>query len=164
MSMTESEYVRHVVGYEGLYVVNALGQIYSVKREKFLVPSNNKFGYPCVCLYKDGKSKQHKVHRIVASAFILNPMNKPQVNHIDGNKENNRVWNLEWCTNRDNQKHAVAINIGNCYKVRIVETGEIYPSLVECAKAIGGSNADISRCLLGKTKTHKGYHFERVVD
>ena len=162
--MSEKEYVKDVVGYEGLYTVNALGQIYSIKRNKYLVPCPNRFGYSCVCLYKDGKNKSEKVHRIVAKAFIANPLGKPQVNHIDGDKENNRVWNLEWCTNKENQKHAFAINKRSGYKVKIIETGQVFSSLVDCAKAINGSNSDISRCLLGKTKTHKGYHFEKVVE
>lgn len=162
--MTENEYTKDVVGYEGLYTVNVLGQIWSIKRNKYLTPCNNKFGYPCVCLYKNGKARSEKVHRIVAKAFILNPLDKPQVNHIDGNKENNKVWNLEWCTDGENQKHAFAMSLRRGHKVRIIETGEVFSSLVECAKAINGSNADISRCLLGKTETHKGYHFERVVE
>lgn len=63
--------------------------------------------YLSVALYKDGKSKWFRVHQLVASTFIPNPDNKPQVNHIDGCKFNNFVGNLEWCTQSENQQHAV---------------------------------------------------------
>lgn len=62
-------------------------------------------GYLRVPLFKDGKRKWHKVHRLVAQAFIPNPDNKPQVNHIDGNKQNNSVTNLEWVTDEENKLH-----------------------------------------------------------
>ena len=87
--MTEKDCIRDVIGYEGLYTVNVLGEIYSVKSKKKLSPCVNRFGYMNVCLYKNGKQKTEKVHRIVASAFIPNPLNKTQVNHIDGNKKIN---------------------------------------------------------------------------
>lgn len=67
----------------------------------------SKDGYQCVGLIKNGKSTAHRVHRIVACAFIPNPENKPYINHIDGNKTNNCVENLEWCTQKENAYHAI---------------------------------------------------------
>lgn len=161
--MTEQEYIRDVVGYEGLYTVNALGEIYSTRSGKKMIPCENRFGYMNVCLRKSGKGKTEKVHRIVAKAFILNPLNKPQVNHIDGNKKNNCVWNLEWCSNSENAHHAYATGAKNGIGVKVVETGEKFPTICECARAINGSNANIWKCINGKRKTHKGLHFEKVV-
>lgn len=160
--MTEHDYVRPVKGYESLYTVDALGNVVSVKRNKKLTPCEDKFGYMKVVLSKNGKQCQKKIHRLVAEAFILNPLNKPQVNHIDGDKKNNCVWNLEWCTNSENMHHMYETGMGNGVKVRIVETGEVFNSVFQCAKHINGSDANILHCLQGKRKTHKGYHFERL--
>ena len=63
-------------------------------------------GYSNVCIVVNGKRKYCLVHRLVAMTFIPNPLNKKQVNHIDGNKKNNNVTNLEWCTNQENMQHA----------------------------------------------------------
>ena len=68
-------------------------------------------GYKDVLLCGRGKPKRFKVHRLVAAAFIPNPMNKPQVNHLDGDKANNNVSNLEWATHEENMAHAVAMGL-----------------------------------------------------
>lgn len=97
--------------YEGLYQISNLGNVKSLKRNKLLKPIKDKDGYLCVTLYKMCKLKEKKVHRLVAQTFILNPENKPQVNHIDGNKQNNVVNNLEWCTRLENIEHAWKIGL-----------------------------------------------------
>lgn len=98
------------------YMVSDHGEIKSLnyngtKKEKILTPFPNKKGYLCISLYKDCKIKPSLVHRIVAEAFIPNFDNKPQVNHIDGNKQNNAVNNLEWCNNSENTLHAYKIGL-----------------------------------------------------
>ena len=106
-----------VIGYEGLYEVSDSGQVKSLPKmcgrskrsEKELKTFINSFGYFKVNLFKNSHGKQHSVHRLVAEAFLPNPNHLPEVNHKDGNKFNNRVENLEWCTHSENAKHAIQV-------------------------------------------------------
>lgn len=104
-----------VKGFEGLYEVDSLGNVYSVlqtssRRKGILRQYPNEAGYMKVNLYDvNGKCKKKYVHRLVAEAFISNPLNKPNVNHIDANVKNNSVNNLEWCTQSENILHAVKL-------------------------------------------------------
>ena len=106
---------KDIVGYEGKYQVSNLGYIKSlemwtgdkyIKRDKILRGSLSNNGYLYVSLCKGGKAKKYKVNRLVAQAFIENPYNLPITNHIDGDKTNNCVDNLEWTTQSENLKHS----------------------------------------------------------
>lgn len=110
---------RDIQGYEGLYQVSNLGRVKSLERkvkggwnntrtvgERILKPCVNVEGYPKVSLCKEGAIRRFPIHRIVAQAFIPNPDGKPEINHIDGCKENNSVSNLEWVTRSENELHA----------------------------------------------------------
>ena len=112
-----AEIWKDVQGYEGLYQVSNLGRVKSLgrfvvrplsqkgyrwKAEKILKPRKNHYGYLRFNLYKDGKRKTISVHRLVAIAFIPNPENKPQIDHINADKTNNTVNNLRWVTCKEN--------------------------------------------------------------
>ena len=109
-----------IEGYEDLYQVSSYGRVKSNDRTeicknglvrfregKILKPHQNYNGYLWVSLCKNDKRKKNKIHRLVAQAFIPNINNKPQVNHIDGNKHNNNLKNLEWVTSKENMEHAI---------------------------------------------------------
>ena len=96
---------RDVRGYEGLYQVSNFGRVRSFHNSgmRILSPSKVK-GYLCINLFKDNKAKNFKVHRLVAQAFLPNPDNLPQVDHINTDKTDNRVENLQWVTGSENVK------------------------------------------------------------
>ena len=98
-----------IEGYENEYKISDKGNIKSYKKgEKLLKPKlDGKGNYLMICLSKDGDLKYFLIHRLVAKTFIPNPYEKEQVNHIDGNKKNNCVENLEWCTSSENILHAL---------------------------------------------------------
>ena len=101
---TEKEVWKDVVGYEGLYEVSNLGRVKSLRRNIIMKQKIVK-GYNMLTLTKAGKQKGETVSRLVGRAFIPNPENKPQINHIDENKQNNHVDNLEWVTAKENANH-----------------------------------------------------------
>lgn len=119
-------------------------------------------GYKTVLVYKT-----YIVHRLVAECFILNPDSKPEVNHIDGRKDNNKVSNLEWATAKENIVHSqyVLNNNSQILKKRVVvmkngiEVKET-ASITKAAEFVKGSHSTISQCCLGKRKSHMGFTFK----
>jgi len=100
------------------YYVNSKGEVITYNwrntgKRAVLKPATDKKGYRRVGLIIDGRLVTRKVHRLIANAFIPNPQGKPQVNHIDGNKSNNHVGNLEWVTQSENKKHSFALGLEN---------------------------------------------------
>lgn len=108
-----SERWRWIDGYEGLYMVSDQGRVMGTpKRTHYghvLALVKKRTGYVRVCLTKDGKKRYFAVHRLVASAFVGNPEHKPEVNHLNGIRFDNRAENLEWVTRSENEKHAFRV-------------------------------------------------------
>ena len=108
------EIFRDIKGYEGKYQITSWGRVFNVDKQKFIKLEMHDKGYLRVDLYdKSGKRKHHKVHRLVAKAFVENPNGLPQVNHIDGNPKNNSFTNLEWTTNKENRDKAIRLRQGD---------------------------------------------------
>lgn len=150
--------MKDIKGYEGLYGVTSCGRVYSYRRKRFLNPQDNGNGYLKVVLYKDGKGKQHYLHRLVAEAYLDNPNDYPQINHKDENKTNNCINNLEFCTIAYNANYGTR-NERIAKKIICIETGEKFNSLTEAAKAINRSVVTISNHLRGRKKTCAGLHW-----
>lgn len=108
---------KDIKNYEGLYQVSNLGKVRSLYKwdinkkqyikENKILKLNTRNNYYIVQLTKNKKRKSKQVHRLVAEAFILNPKNKPFINHIDFNTKNNNINNLEWCTQKENVNHSI---------------------------------------------------------
>jgi hypothetical protein len=161
------------------YFVSDEGYIFSnkkgrVKKRNFGI---DKAGYNNVCLSLNGKVITFLVHRIVANAFIPNPQNKPCVNHKDGNKNNNDISNLEWCTYSENEKHSYSalgkinssagtgkfgsLNVNSKPIIAIKDGNEHYfESIKMCAAALGIFDSNINKVLKGKYKHSGGYTFK----
>lgn len=103
---------KDIKDYEGLYQISNTGKVKSIRYNKEIIrkPCLSK-GYKMVKLHKNGVYRPVTIHKLVAKYFIPNPVNKPQINHIDGVKENNIYTNLEWCTGSENLIHAYKIGL-----------------------------------------------------
>lgn len=160
-----SERWRDVAGYEGLYVVSNLGNVRSLSSGKLLKPDTCA-GYLRYRLSKENHAKHCRAHRLVAEAFLPNPERLPQVNHVNGDRSDNRVENLEWCTGSANQLHSRRVLKNHCglpkKAVQCVETGVVFPSITHAAKACGVKLASLSRVLNGKMHQTHGLHFKFV--
>lgn len=168
-----------IVGFEGKYEVSNQGRVRSLNyhregRIQVLKPAMSKKGYLRVMLCKDGKAKRHSVHRLVAQTFLPNPLELPEVNHRDENKQNNAVTNLEWCTTKENSNHgtrnarmAAALTNGKCSKPvqQLSLDGvlvAIWPSIMEAWRQTGIYQQNICSCCNGhpKHRTAGGYKWQ----
>ena len=171
---------KDVVGYDGKYQVSNLGNVKN-NRGRILKPQPRKHGYLSVWLYggehiSGRNGKQFSVHRLVAGAFIDNPNNYEEVNHIDENKQNNCSSNLEWCSRKQNVNHGTAIerrakttrNGKRSIPVyQYLPSGElvnVYPSMAEVQRSTGYRKGNIWKQMNGIYETAYGYKWahERV--
>jgi hypothetical protein len=171
--MEHLEIWKDIEDYDGYYQVSNLGRVKSLskkvnftnwnsninfkRRTKERILSNKKVkGYNCILLSKNNKQKNFRVCRLVAIHFIDNPLNKNQVNHIDGNKNNDNVCNLEWVTAKENMIHAKNNNLIKFYsgkehiaskKVICTKTNKIYDNISIASKEFNISESHLSRML-----------------
>ena len=155
--------VRNYEGlYEGLYEVSNTGKVKSLNyrktgKERILKTYDNGHGYLFVVLSKEGNREQPLVHVLVATAFLDNPDNLPEVNHKDEDKTNNCVENLEWCTSQYNTEYSQAKAVIGINKISglILE----FPSTREASRVTGTNISGIIRCCQGKIKSAKGFYW-----
>ena len=138
---------KSVENYKNSYEVSTDGDVRRIGNEKMLTPRKHTNGYLRVSLCEGGTVKDFYIHRLVAAAFIENNLNKTDVNHIDGNKQNNMLQNLEWLTRSENQIHAFKTGLNkisdhhkkanavfNSKQVLDLQTGIYYDSLKEACE------------------------------
>lgn len=156
------------------YEVSSHGNVRNVKTGRIMTPQDNGHGYLQVGLSLDKKQYWIYVHRLVASAFIPNPDNKPTVNHKDENKSNNHVDNLEWADHERQNGYGTRTERAeqtkqdkrfyNKFKkrVRCIETNTIYDSIKQASVETGIYEGNIIKCCKGQIKTCGGYTWEYV--
>lgn len=147
--------------YEDLYEISNTGRVRNIRTGLIKTNEIDKNGYVRIQLCKNKVHRKYFIHRLVATCFIENPQHKPQVNHKDMNRSNNNVDNLEWVTNSENQKHAIAHRGKLPHQFKNVPylltkadgTTSTFKSLYELTKAIGYSK----QWGYNLIKTHEGY-------
>ncbi len=162
--MNGNEQWRDISGYEGIYQVSDAGRIKSVRTGQLRSLVKDKDGYLQLKLHKNGVQETHKVHRLVARAFIPNLEKLPLINHKNEDKRDNRVDNLEWCTKEYNNFYGVGSDryVGRRKEVIRMNPHDdsdvaTYASICAAAEACGVLACSISQCCSGKLQTAGGY-------
>ena len=165
--MSEVETFVEIEGFEN-YEVSNLGKVRNIKSGIMLKPYLNEKGYLKHCLSEHNKRKFLFLHRIIATAFIDNPGKKPQVNHIDENKLNNDLSNLEWCTAKENLIHGTRTKRAAEKRFKKVIQLDLndnvlneFESMTQAEKKTGVLLKYISRCCNGRSKSAGGYKWRK---
>ena len=165
--MSEVETFVKIEGFEK-YEVSNLGKVRNIKSGRMLKPHLNHNGYLKHHLYRHDKQKELFLHRILATAFIDNPGKKPQVNHIDENKLNNDLSNLEWCTVRENAIHGTRVKrVAEKLSQKVIQLDlndnilNVFKSMRQAERETGIDATSISACCNGKRKSAGGYKWRR---
>lgn len=150
------------------YAISNYGNIKNVKNNKVLTPRISENGYKEYVFCQNGIRKNFKIHRLVALYFIDNPDKKPYVNHIDGDKLNNNVSNLEWCTAKENDEHARKTGLKDGNKPIVatnVITNEsiVFNSVSEASGILGINKGTIHKVLQKKRNKTHNYFFEYLI-
>lgn len=153
---------KDIPGYEGIYQVSTSGRVKSLKfgKERILKPIRNNCGYLQVELCKNGECKRFYVHRLVAQVFLPNPNNLPEVNHIDEDKINNRVENLEFCDRIYNINYGTRTDKYSKPVLQFNKDGTFireWKSVKDVERNLGYIHQNISYCCVGRYKTAYGY-------
>ena len=169
--MALDEIWQDIDGYEGLYLVSTYGRVISAPRngtksEWHEIRPHFVGGYIQYPLSKNNHQKEFKAHRLVAQAFLPNPDKKREVNHIDGDKHNNRLDNLEWATTSENQLHASWVLKKGLKPVKqLTKSGnlvKVWGSMKEAGDALNICAADISRSCAGIRYSAGGYKWQKA--
>ena len=148
------------------YSISNKGKVRNNSTGRILKLGINSDGYPMVVLsLGERKTITRKIHVLVATMFVDGYSPGFEVNHIDGDKSNNRVRNLEWVSRSGNQRHAFVNNLHPTKRggrIRIRETGQIFETQRDIADAIDGDQSAVQKVLNGERRQHKGYTFEYV--
>ena len=159
----EYNYWKPIKGYPHLFVSRD-GKVWTTTYNRELRPQLSNRGYLRVGLNKDKVIKTVGVHRLVAEAFIPNPGNLPCVDHIDGNKLNNNVENLQWISNSDNTRKACIGKDRRPKPVICIETGRVYLTIKEANRDLHIPEAVLSAVVRGEFPSYHGLHFEYYGD
>lgn len=155
------------------YEISNLGRIKSYKnnKERLLKPRKDKDGYMKIDLCKDNKKKTHKLHRLVAQAFLANPENKPEVNHKDEDKTNNCASNLQWVTSRENANYGTRNErVANANSIPVVQLDlqgnyiNVHQSATQVERELGFYNTHIIKCCKGKLDSAYKFKWQYLKD
>ncbi|WP_277407911.1 NUMOD4 domain-containing protein [Lacrimispora xylanisolvens] len=157
---------REIKGYEGFYSISNLGNVKNLITGKILNPALKSNGYLSVDLRYE-RPKTVSIHRLVAEAFIQNPLGLPYVNHKDEFKTNNRVENLEWCTAKYNANYGCGALVKNTPVLQFDMNGKfvkVWTSIKEAATTLGIKYQGISRVCRGERKSSGGYIWKYLIE
>ena len=156
-----------IKGYEGLYEISNCGRVRSLKNNILLKPHKDTKGYYQAFIYKDGKRKCYLIHRLVAQAFIPNPLNLKEINHKDENPLNNNADNLEWCNRKYNVNYGTRAE-KTCRRVaQYACDGQliyVWDSITKASKNMKTAVTNIANCCKKKQETAGGYIWRYVDD